>query len=250
MQLKDLAKVSEVTSIIKKTFDNFSNIPNGNLAKNKVIVDALTKSTKGYSDEVIVAAINQGLFTEAQARQILQTTTLSSEQIEATLSTSSLAASQATTTTTTLGLGTAFKGLGIKIKQATASMWTFLTTNPLGWATLAASTIAALAFGVKKYNDYIEEAKESARERTSELFDEFKQMNDTLSDHKKTVSELADRYTELSKGVNISNNKNVSLSTSDNNYFIYNFYLYFFNLNRRSVCYYSDHIRTKIYIIK
>ena len=99
-------------------------------------------------------------------------------------------------------------------------MWKFLTTNPLGWATLAAGTIAALAFGVKKYNDAIEEAKESARERTSELLDEFNQMNDTLADHKKTVSDLADRYTELSKGVNLSTNKNVSLSTEEYDEFL------------------------------
>ena len=56
---------------------------------------------------------------------------------------------------------------------------------------------------------------EKARERTDELFGEFNQMNDTLSDHKKTVSELADRYDELSKGVNLSTNNNVSLSTEE-----------------------------------
>lgn len=56
---------------------------------------------------------------------------------------------------------------------------------------------------------------EKARERTDELFAEFKSMNDTLADHKKTVSELADRYDELSKGVNLSTNDNVSLSTEE-----------------------------------
>lgn len=94
-------------------------------------------------------------------------------------------------------------------------MWAFLTTNPLGWATAAIGAIAALVLGVKKYNDSIEEAKQTARERTSELFDEFKELNDKLDDHKKTVSDLADRYDELSKGVNLSNNKNISLSTDE-----------------------------------
>lgn len=56
---------------------------------------------------------------------------------------------------------------------------------------------------------------EKARERTSELFDEFKEMNNTLADHKKTVSELADRYDELSKGVNLSTNANSFLSTEE-----------------------------------
>lgn len=56
---------------------------------------------------------------------------------------------------------------------------------------------------------------EKARERSDELFDEFKSMNDTLADHRKTVSELAARYDELSKGVNLSTNDNVSLSTEE-----------------------------------
>lgn len=76
MQLKNLAKVSEVTIIINKTYNKFSNIPNDNLAKNKVIIDALTKSTQGYSNGILIAIVNYDMFTEAQARQILQTTTL------------------------------------------------------------------------------------------------------------------------------------------------------------------------------
>ena len=129
--------------------------------------------------------------------------------------TNALSASEKAATGNTLGLSTAFKGLGIKIKETTAAMWAFLTTNPLGWLTFAVSAIAALTIGVKKYNDSIEEAKENARSRTSELSKEFKEMNDTLADHKKLVSELADRYDELSKGVNLSTNRNKSLSTEE-----------------------------------
>lgn len=76
--------------------------------------------------------------------------------------------------------------------------------------------VASLAIQgiVKALDNYIHRV-EKARERTDELFDEFKQMNDTLANHKKTVSELADRYDELSKGVNLSTNDNVSLSTEE-----------------------------------
>lgn len=56
---------------------------------------------------------------------------------------------------------------------------------------------------------------EKARKRTSELFNEFNQMNNTYVDHKKTVAEFADKYDELSRGVNLSTNKNESLSTED-----------------------------------
>ena len=207
MQLKSLAKIQDALNSIR------------NLG---FATEELESIGRSYTTETLKAAIAQSELTKQQIETIMSANGLQGELLETTAdelanaaSTNAVAASQATTTTTTLGLGTAFKGLGIKIKQATANMWAFLTANPLGWATLAASTIAALAFGVKKYNDSIEEAKESARERTSELFDEFNKMNDTLSDHKKTVSDLADRYDELSRGVNLSNNKNVSLSTEE-----------------------------------
>lgn len=201
MQLKDLAKVSEVTSIIKETFNNFSNIPDGNLAKNKVIIEALAKSTKGYSDEILIATINQGIFTESQTRQILQTTALNAEQIEATLSTKSLAASQATTTGTTLGLGTAFKGLWIQIKAATASMWAFLTTNPLGWATLAVTAIAGAALGIKKYNDSLEEAKQKIRETAEESKSAVKTIKSDFDELSSTTDNIKQRYAQLAQEV-------------------------------------------------
>jgi len=76
--------------------------------------------------------------------------------------------------------------------------------------------IASLAIqGIAKALDNYIHRVEKARERTSELFDEFKEMNDTLADHKKTVAELASRYDELSKGVNLSTNDNLSLSTEE-----------------------------------
>lgn len=201
MQQKDLAKVSEVTSIIKETFNNFSNIPDGNLAKNKVIIEALAKSTKGYSNEVLIAAINQRVFTESQARQILQTTALNAEQIEAILSTSSLAASQVATTGTTIGLGTAFKGLWIQIKATTASMWAFLTTNPLGWATLAVTAIAGVALGIKKYNDSLEEAKQKIRETAEESKSAVKTIKSDFDELSSTTDNIKQRYAQLAQGV-------------------------------------------------
>ena len=88
--------------------------------------------------------------------ELLETT---ADELANAVSTNAIAASQATTTGTTLGLSAAFKGLWIKIKAVTASMWKFLTTNPLGWATLAIGAFAGVALGIKKYNDSLEEAK-------------------------------------------------------------------------------------------
>ncbi len=76
--------------------------------------------------------------------------------------------------------------------------------------------VASLAIqGIATALDNYIHRVDKARERTSELFDEFKEMNNTLADHKKTVAELADRYDELSKGVDLSTNDNVSLSTEE-----------------------------------
>ena len=80
--------------------------------------------------------------------ELLETT---ADQLANAASTNAVAASQVGATGTTLGLGTAFKGLWIQIKATTASMWAFLTTNPLGWATLAVTAIAGVALGIKKY---------------------------------------------------------------------------------------------------
>lgn len=62
---------------------------------------------------------------------------------------------------------------------------------------------------------------EKARERTEELFDEFRQMDKVLADHRKTVTELAGRYDTLSEGVDLSDNANISLSTDEYKEFLH-----------------------------
>lgn len=108
------------------------------------------------------------------------------------------------------------------VTQATKTMTLSAKAAELGMKALsiAGNMILFMAISkgielaVKGIDNWIHRV-EKARERTSELFDEFKEMNDTLADHKKTVAELADRYDELSKGVNLSNNENLSLSTEE-----------------------------------
>ena len=52
---------------------------------------------------------------------------------------------------------------------------------------------------------------EIARERSSKIMEEYDQRNNTNADRKKTVWQFADRYDELSKGVDLSTNKNNAL---------------------------------------
>lgn len=173
---------------------------------------------KSYTTETLKAAIAQTTLKDTQIETILSANGLRNEILMTTVeelanvtSTNAVVASQVKAAGTTSGLGYAFKGLGIWIKETTLSLLKFLTLTPAGWATLAVGAISIVSFAIKKHINDIEKA----RERTSELYDEFKKMNDTLADHKKTVAEFADRYDELSKGVDLSNNANKSLSTDD-----------------------------------
>ncbi len=111
----------------------------------------------------------------------------------------------------TEGLSTYLKKSGQMFNFAAVKATLLNTALNAGIFLVASVAIQGMA---KALNSYIHKV-EKARERTDELFSEFRQMNDTLADHKKTVSAFADRYDELSKGVNLSTNSNVSLSTEE-----------------------------------
>lgn len=64
---------------------------------------------------------------------------------------------------------------------------------------------------------------EIARERSSKIMEEYDQRNNTNADRKKTVWQFADRYDELSKGVDLSTNQNNALSSEE--------YAEFLNIN-------------------
>lgn len=109
------------------------------------------------------------------------------------------------------GLGAHLKATGQSFNFAAFKATLLNTALNAGIFLVASVAIQGIA---KALDNYIHRV-EKARERSDELFDEFKSMNDTLADHRKTVSELAARYDELSKGVNLSTNDNVSLSTEE-----------------------------------
>lgn len=215
VQLKSLAKSTEALNKITAVINN----TDLSLEASNEELNAIAKS---YTNETLKAAMAQSTLKDTQIETmlsangmqgaLLKTTT---DEIANAASTNAVAASQTRTSLTTLGLGEAFQGLGIKIRSAAASLRTFLTTTPLGWATLAAGAMAGLSAIINKHNASLAEAREKARQRMSELYDEFKQMDDGLTEHRKTVSELADRYDQLSKGVNLSTNEKTSLSTDE-----------------------------------
>ena len=119
-----------------------------------------------------------------------------------------VAESQKKTSGTTLGLGTAFKGLWISIKNATAAMLKFLFTTPVGWATLAVGAITTVVLGVKQYRENITKAAEESKDAINEIANSYKNLYSTVSDIKK-------RYAELAQGVNQFTGENKTLSNDD-----------------------------------
>ena len=96
---------------------------------------------------------------------------------------------------------------------ASAAVKTTLLNSALNAGIFLAVSLAIQAISTA-IDNYIHRV-ENARERTAELLDEFQQRNDSLSGHKKVVSESADRYSQLSEGVDLSTNENRSLSTQE-----------------------------------
>ena len=175
-------------------------------------------SSGKLNEELLDLCINSLSFTQTVNGTKIATSGLTLEEIKNAVSTKSLAASQAATTGTTLGLGTAFKGLWIQIKSATTSLWAFLTTNPLGWFTMFVTAIGGVALALKKYDDYLEEAKQKIRDAAEEsksAIDAIKSNFDQLSSSTNNVKQ---RYAELAQEVeNLGriNQSKGNLSTED-----------------------------------
>ena len=157
-----------------------------------------------YNEEIIKATASGATMVEKQQimKIAMDGTNQSTAQLiattnGATLSVESLTAAQKSST-----LAAKAHSAALKVVSIAGNMILF---------TVIAKGIQ---LATKAIDDYIHRVERS-RERTEELLSEFKKMNDTLADHKKTVSELADRYDELSKGVSLSTNDNVSLSTEE-----------------------------------
>ena len=201
MQLKSLAKTTEALNKI-------TNILNNTELSRVATKEALVAIGESYTTETLKEAIALSTLDKEQIKVILSANGLQGELLETTAdelanaaSTNAVAASQATTTGTTIGLGTAFKGLWIQIKAATASMWAFLTTNPLGWATLAVTAIAGTALGIKKYNDSLEEAKQKIRETAEESKSAVKTIKSDFDELSSTTDNIKQRYAQLAQGV-------------------------------------------------
>lgn len=92
-----------------------------------------------------------------------------------------------------LGLATSFDRLALSIVNATKSMWTFLTTNPIGWAILTIGAIVSVIAILEKVTVTVEEQREKLEELKSahsEIKSELESLNSELKTTAERMAEL------------------------------------------------------------
>ncbi len=201
MQLKGLANLTKTLQILNKSGDIVDTF-NGLSLK---MQQAVLASGQLNTEQLSLIATSK-IFTQSINGEMVSTSGLTLEEVKNAASTNTVSLTQKEAAGSTLGLGTAFQGLGIKIKEVTAFMWEFLATNPLGWATLIIGAIAGVALGIKKYNDSLEEAKQKIWETAEEsksvvrtIKSDFDELSSTADNIKQRFAQLAQEVQNLGK---------------------------------------------------
>lgn len=192
MQLKSLAKSTEVLNKVTSVLNNTE-------LSHLATKHALEGIGKSYTTQTLKEAIALSTLDKEQIKVILSANGLQGELLETTTAelanattTNALSASQATTTTTTLGLGTAFKGLGIKIQKATASMLAFMAANPITMLIAGIAAVATATYGAIKASDaWLNRTKKNA-EKSTEAYNDVKSQIGELNAELKTNSDRID----------------------------------------------------------
>lgn len=195
-QLKSLAKTTEAVNVIAKSSKTYKE---------------LESIGRSYTTETLKAALAQSTLNKEQIKTILSANGLQGELLETTVdelanaaSTNLVAESQKRTSATTLGLGTAFKGLGIKIKSATASMLTWMATNPIGWITAVISAIGAATYGVIKLHDALTVSLEEQKEKLQETKEAYEGVKNELQEVESELQNTQNKIEELESIPNLT----------------------------------------------
>lgn len=167
VDLNTMSKIGNTAATKAQVSEETKNL----LLKGKLITEeqVQAKTTVELTKAKIADAVASGNLTKAEGKQLTSTLGL---------------------TGATGGLGTAFKGLGAKIKATTASMWTFLTTTPVGWATLAVAAIGSVVAGVYAYNKAIDKAVDNAKEKLSEVLSKYDEVTSKIAENNEKIKEL------------------------------------------------------------
>lgn len=133
---------------------------------------ALKLAMQGYDTETIKAALITAGFSTNQAVAAVTSEEFAAAQITASTATNTFTAS---------------------IVAAAKGLLAFLTTNPVGWAILAAGAI----FGIVKAYDALTVSAEEATEQMNESFSEFEEATRTLESLNKELETTNERIAEL-----------------------------------------------------
>ena len=175
MQLKTIGESLSAIKDIQNVLNNTS------LTGKKQNIE-LAKSLSIYSTEAIKTAVVQENLNKEQIEAILVAKGYQGELLKTTTdewanaaSTAAMATSQSGATASTLGLGNAFKGLGVTLKSA--------IMNPLTWITTG---MVALTTIVHQTNQAIKEV----RDRAGELGDSFNNAKSDIEGYKEQIDDL------------------------------------------------------------
>ena len=172
-------------------------------------------SSGELDEELLDLCISSLSFTETVDGTKIATSGLTLEEVKNAASTNAVSLSQKEAAGSTLGLGTAFQGLGVKIKEVTAFMWEFLATNPLGWATLIIGAIAGVALGIKKYNDSLEEAKQKIWETAEESKSVVRTIKSDFDELSSTADNIKQRFAQEVQNLGKTNQSCGSLNNEE-----------------------------------
>ena len=146
------------------------------------------------------ALLNSVMSTTAEGQEALATDANTAAKLRNAIMTAKLSKEEKLKLLTDLGLVASngavtlsFDVLTAAIGKTVAAIWTFLTTNPVGWAILAVSAIGLVTFAMEKltksHEDYVEEIKESS-DKINEMKDNITNLNKELEETREKIFDL------------------------------------------------------------
>lgn len=172
------------------TTKNLGNLTSGTIKYSEAI-GTLKRVSSGLSDVQLKQVLSSSNLSKSQRVQILQATGLSKAQAQAKLSqmgltqtTNAQTVANGAATASTFSLSAAVKGFGLSLKAV------FLS-NPVGISIMALSTIIGVVSSkISNYNQRMEEAKEKAKELSTEYKNNKDNLNEQVSKYKELSEEL------------------------------------------------------------
>lgn len=204
--IEGLSKAHALLPAIVGAITAISSIKAGNTSMgilNELFNGGITDNTKN-----IVQAMNS--FQKANIANVLKANlsaeTFSTVNRELGLISETAAQAGSAGVAAATGIGGAFSRAGTSIKTAIAGMSMF-SKVAIG-ISVAMLAFSAISSAIEKHNQKI-------IENAQKVSDTYKEAQTNYESNLKTVTDLRSEYDRLSKGVDVSNNRNISLSTDE-----------------------------------